>query len=76
MNTKYSRSESDNVTLLVSNIMVGYGHRKLTILVDGESYSAVTTDMRMCDNLKDDDDEVVEQATKDAIRYVMAENYL
>lgn len=64
-------------TELVSNTRTTmYGHRKLTILVDGISYSAITTDMRMTDNLDDDDDEIREQATKDAIRFVMSANYL
>lgn len=61
---------------LIGNTFAGYGHRKLTILVDGVSYSAITNNMRMTDNLKDDDDDVVSEAKQDAINYVLSSNNL
>ena len=39
---------------LIGNQFAGYGHRTLTILVDGVRYSATTSNMRMTDNLNDD----------------------
>jgi len=61
---------------LIGNQFSGYGHRKLSILVDGVVYTAITTDMRLTDNLNDDDDDIVDEAKKDAIKYVMAQNNL
>lgn len=61
---------------LIGNQFAGYGHRKLSILVDGVVYTAVTTDMRMTDNLNDDDDQIVEEARKDAIKFVLSQNDL
>lgn len=61
---------------LIGNIFAGYGHRTLRILVDGVSYSATTSNMRMIDNLNDDDDDIVAEAKQDAINFVLSENNL
>ena len=61
---------------LIGNNFAGYGHRTLTILVDGVSYSATTSNMRMTDNLNDDDDDVVDEAKQDAINFVLSANNL
>jgi hypothetical protein len=61
---------------LIGNTFAGYGHRTLTIIVDGVTYSATTSNMRMTDNLKDDDDDIVAEAKQDAIDYVLSANNL
>lgn len=61
---------------LIGNQFAGYGHRRLTILIDGVKYSALTTDMRLTDNLNDDDDQIVDEARKDAIKFVLVQNDL
>ena len=61
---------------LIGNQFAGYGHRTLTILVDGVRYSATTSNMRMTDNLNDDDDEIADAAKQDAINFVLSSNNL
>lgn len=50
-----------NTADFISCISSGYGHKKVTILIDGEVFSYLTSDMRTVDMLQDDDDAIIYQ---------------
>jgi hypothetical protein len=59
---------------LTGNDPSGYGHRELTIEVDFERYSAVTSNMPMTDAINSDDDEESNEAQIRAMKFVCDKN--
>jgi hypothetical protein len=54
----------------------GYGHYKISIEIEGVTYSATTTNTRDIDGLKDEEEYVVNHAKKTLIDHVCYKNDL
>lgn len=63
------------VNSYVSNLPAGYGHRKITITLEGgEKLSATTSNMRLTDRFSSDDENESDEAKMELIEMVLKSN--
>lgn len=60
---------------IISNTFVGHGHRTITIIVNDEyQFSYTTSAMYITDNLKDDDNDIHNEAVESLIDSCLSAN--